>query len=79
MADEVLNGWGEWSRHVLAELERLDRSVKEVDACGRRLEAELASLRAEVRVKSGVWGLLGGAIPVIIALLVKYLSARPGG
>jgi hypothetical protein len=37
----------------------------------RKMEVELAMLK----VKSGVWGLIGGAIPVAVALLVYFLTS----
>lgn len=66
------NGWNEWSRHVLAELKRLSDGQKEyqekADAAFLDLKVEIANLK----VKSGVWGLVGGAIPVAIGLLVSF-------
>ena len=70
------NSWDEWSRHVLAELKRLsdksDRLDKKLDEGLLQMAVEIAKLK----VKAGVWGLLGGAIPVIIGLLVWLLETR---
>lgn len=74
------NGWNEWSKHVLAELERLnvcyeqlnekfDKKIGEVYDRINQLHTEVAMLK----VKSGIWGLLAGAIPVAIALIIYYL------
>ena len=46
------NGWHEWSRHVLAELERLNVNCE-------RMQKGMESLRLDVamlKVKSGLWG-----------------------
>lgn len=58
--------WQDWAEHVLAELERL--SSKQDD-----IQQELTSIReaiAELKVKAGIWGLIGGAIPVTIGFVV---------
>lgn len=65
-----LNGWNEWSRYVLKELERLN-------TCYEQVRIELGNIKTEVtmlKVKAGFWGLLGGAIPIAIALLIGLLK-----
>lgn len=64
------NGWNEWSRHVLAELERLNGCYSEIDKALQKIHVEIAMLK----VKSGMWGAIGGSIPVIVALIFWYLS-----
>ena len=59
------NGWNEWSRHVLAELERLNDCYNKLDTKMNRLFTEVAMLK----VKSGVWGAIGGSMPVIAGVL----------
>ncbi len=61
--------WEEYQRLVLQKL-------KEHDACFNKLSDEVAVLRADVKalnVRSGVWGLIGGAIPVVILILLEVL------
>ena len=63
MSDDV-NGWNKWSKHVIVELERLN-------GCYTTLDNKLDDVRIEIaklKVKAGVWGAFGGAIPVAIAL-----------
>lgn len=64
------NGWHEWSRHVLAELERLNGvcELMRVDIAKVRIDI------ARLQVKAGVWGLIGGSIPVIIALILWMMK-----
>ena len=69
MVNENINGWSEWSKYVLAELKRLDNSC----AC---LEKDLQAANLEIailKVKAGIWGVLGGAIPVIIGLAIYFI------
>ena len=80
---EKLNEWG---FHVLKEIERLSAlaekgatkedcielatSIKEVRECVHACKREVAVLK----VKAGVWGLLGGMITVGVTLAVAFLS-----
>ena len=70
------NGWNEWSRHVLAELKRLsdgqDKYQEKTDAAFLDLKVEIAKLK----VKSGLWGLAGGAIPVAVGFLAYFLKGN---
>ncbi len=63
------NGWHEWSKFVLAELKRLNRCYANLDKNMNKLFTEVAMLT----VKSGVWGLLAGCIPVVIAITIYFL------
>ena len=58
--------WNKWSKHVLLELKRLGECQKTHGELLVSIRTEIATLK----VKSGVWGLLGGAIPVAIGLAI---------
>lgn len=80
-SEQEINGWQEWSKYVLKELERLNACTTELTNKNSALMVELAETKLKfsneitrLKVKSGTWGLLGGAIPVAIMLAVKYLS-----
>ena len=77
------NGWNEWSRHVLAELHRLNDCIEAIpksfnlkvdyiNLALKRIEIDIAKLQ----VKSGVWGAIGGMIPVVIMLLVMWYKSH---
>jgi len=70
-------GWNEWGRYVLFELKR-------IGTCYSNLDAKVEDIRttkidkliedvATLRVKSGVWGILGGAIPVVLTLSIYLI------
>jgi hypothetical protein len=64
------NGWNEWSRHVLKELERLNTNYE-------NLQEEISLVKIEIamlKVKAGVWGLVAGAIPVAIGIVLQILK-----
>jgi hypothetical protein len=66
------NGWNEWSRHVLAELERLN-------ACSRDMNEKLTKIQVDIgmlKVKAGMWGVIGGCIPVIVMLAISFLNHK---
>ncbi|MBW1812509.1 MAG: hypothetical protein JRJ39_02205 [Deltaproteobacteria bacterium] len=64
------DSWYVWSKHVLMQLETDGK-------CLRELKESITKLRVEVgqlKVKSGIWGLIGGAVPVAIGLAVWLLK-----
>lgn len=75
MPDDTPRGeWITWSRHVLAELERLGSCYERLDSRVNDLQRDLAVLKAEFRIKSSLWGLLGGAVTAAIAIAIKLVS-----
>jgi len=65
-----LDTWNEWSRHVLKELERLNASTGDIYEKVNQVRIEIAMLK----VKAGIWGAIGGAIPVVVALAMWILK-----
>tara|TARA_R110000824_G_scaffold113930_2_gene264025 strand:- start:475 stop:681 length:207 start_codon:yes stop_codon:yes gene_type:complete len=68
MADDS-GDWREYKKLVISEIDRLSGHIL-------GLEKKIDHLRSDVvmlKVKSGMWGLLAGLIPVTIALLTKSL------
>lgn len=94
MNEDQKSGWNEWSRHVLAELHRLNdqhssiedqiESLKKnfsdkVDSIKDNLHQEIQTLHIEIatlKVKSGVWGLMGGLIPVLLMVLMEIFLKK---
>jgi hypothetical protein len=72
-----IDSWNEWGKHVLAELERLSSSCVVIDERVQRIDARVRGIEIEIgmlKVKSGVWGLVGGMIPVLIGITLMILS-----
>lgn len=65
------NGWKSWGNHVLVELERNEAAHKEIILRLNSIENSIV----ELKVKSGVWGMLGGAIPVAIGLAIYLVKS----
>lgn len=78
------DGWAEWSRHVLAELERLnecyialdntlDRKIGDLTTRISRLETSVSSEIEKLKVKSGVWGVFGGVCSILVIIAIRLL------
>jgi len=66
------NGWNEWSRHVLKELDRLNGCQGKIEKDIKKISVDIATLK----VKAGVWGAIAGLIPSVLALI--YLLTKKG-
>jgi hypothetical protein len=68
--------WQQWSKFVLAEMKRLHEQIESLDRKIDGLKDEqISQLKVEIamlKVKSGVWGLIGGLIPVAVILIVEF-------
>ena len=66
------NGWTKWENHVLLQLKanREEHGIilKEIVQIGKDVST--------LKVKAGVWGLVGGMIPTIGLLLFVVLRAK---
>lgn len=64
------NGWPEWSRFVLKELERFNECYEAQTKLIQAIQIEVAMLK----VKSGIWGFAAGFIPsvgILIYMIIK--------
>ncbi len=68
--EQTSGGWGEYQRLVLSELGRLNDNMEERDKVIQGIQVQLATLQ----VKAGVWGLIGGAIPVVITIAIYLIT-----
>lgn len=80
MSTDSTNGWHEYKQLVLRELERLTQEIRHerqnykqgMSGVYERLievEKEIATLK----VRCGIWGMMGGLIPVVTSLLISKL------
>jgi hypothetical protein len=78
MSTDSTNGWHEYKQLVLRELERLTQEIRHernnykqgMSGVYERLievEKEIATLK----VRCGIWGLMGGLIPAMTALMLS--------
>lgn len=64
------DGWDQWRNKVLADLKAINAKIDRIDGALDRVRIDLAVTRTELRIKSGLWGALGGLVPVLMALLI---------
>ena len=68
------NNWKEWKNYVLQKLDSLEKCYGNIDEKVNKIAIDIAGLK----VKSGIWGLIGGAIPVVIGLAIWFLRSKNG-
>ncbi len=66
------NGWNEWSKFVLNELQRLNVNYENLTSQVQRVQVQIATLK----VKSGIWGVIGGSIPIMVGVLIWLLRTK---
>jgi division protein CdvB (Snf7/Vps24/ESCRT-III family) len=71
------DGWDQYAKHVLAELQRLSSSseahAEALNDTKMEFVKEMQAVRVEIamlKMKAGVWGLVAGAIPPICMILL---------
>ena len=72
MTPQDANGWDKWQNHVLAELERLNGWLGTIQKTQNEIQSEIAALK----VKSGVWGFVAGALPSAAAFVWYMLKGK---
>lgn len=61
------NGWSRAEKYVFEELQRLSSNIETLHGRVTEVKVEMGRLQ----VKSGVWGLVGGALLLLPVLLFK--------
>ncbi len=70
-----MDGWEKYQVHVIAELKRLNGCLDKMDTKLDSLSTELTTLK----VKSGFWGAISGAITGIISVFFIFITFIRGG
>ena len=71
MSDD--NGWDEHKKLVLHELQCLKESTKEITNAVVGIQITLEGLKTAFRIKSGIWGIIGGCVPIALALAAYFV------
>jgi hypothetical protein len=66
------NGWNEWSRHVLAELKRLDDNQNQMNKNLADMQTDIKVLFVRISITATIAGIIGGLIPVLIVVASKF-------
>ena len=70
------NSWAAWHHHVLKELERTSECLAGIKRDIADLKESTAREIAVLKVKSGVWGVIGGAVPILILLGLWVIKSK---
>ena len=71
----ALNGeFNEYKRLIVYELKRLSDAIKELDRKERKNRDDIII----IKVKAGIWGLIGASIPTIIAIALLLIKSELG-
>mgnify|MGYP003626413235 FL=1 len=80
-SETTSNGWNEWSKHVLLELNRLNTLYSQLtDALQERNDAinkEIQDMRVELatlKVRASMWGALAGLVPAMIVIATFLIN-----
>jgi adenosine/AMP kinase len=65
-----VESWENWRFHVLSEIKRANDNFALLTAAVASLHVETAKLQ----VKSGIWGVIGGMIPVIVVIAIQKIK-----
>jgi len=68
--------WKKHSEYVLEELKRLSRCYESIEKRLTDLTTEVKVEVAKLKVKSGVWGIIGGFLPFMLGLLLFYFRGK---
>ena len=64
--------WSQWEKYVIEELKRHQDDHREIQRQLTQITVDIAALK----IKAGVWGLIGSAIPVVGVVLYEILTKR---
>ena len=65
------NGWSKYEKMVIDKLDDHDDKFSGIEDKLTQIQVDIATLK----VKAGVWGGIGGLIPVVIAIVMFYATA----
>lgn len=71
-----VNGWDENRKLVLHELSALKCDTERIFEKLDGISMEITTLKIELRLKSGIWGVIGGSIPTLIMIIIYLVFKR---
>ncbi len=70
MAGVDENGWAQYQKLVMEKLDDHDDKFSNIDNKLTQIQVDIATLK----VKAGVWGGIAGLVPVVLGLVLFYVS-----
>ncbi len=69
------NGWREYQKLVLAELENLNKGLKELGIKVSKMEIQAAIMNTKQKASMTLYGAIGSAIPVMVGLAIWLIKS----
>ena len=60
------NGWKEWRRHILAEIQRLNNNLEKLETRNSEYMLKTSIELSRLKVWSGVYGAVAGVVAAIV-------------
>ena len=74
MAEKKPNGWDEWKNYVLTKTEENGEKIESLEATVNKSTLKITAEIATLKVKSGIWGAIGGLVPVVILIGLAFIG-----
>lgn len=83
--DDSTNGWNDWSKYVLIELQRLDKSLHDLDTASDAMASAAAldkvretiqSMATEIAILKLKAAMIGAAAGIIVSIVLTYLRTK---
>ena len=70
MAGVDENGWAQYQKLVMEKLDDHDDKFSNIDNKLTQIQVDIATLK----VKAGVWGGIAGLVPVVLGMVLFFIS-----
>lgn len=73
--------WDAYRIYILETISRFNKDLDDIKKLQASLVQDISGVKAEIaglKVQSGVWGLIAGSLPVLIAMLSKWILSGGG-
>jgi hypothetical protein len=68
---EEQEDWSDYKKFVLYQLEQYESEISDLDDKITNLAVVVSSLKVKVGQRAAMWGILGGALPVVAYVLIR--------
>ena len=78
MDDELImadtNGWNQYQKLVMDKLDEHDEKFTNIESKLTQIQVDIATLK----VKAGVWGGIAGLVPVVLGIVLFFVTQTDG-
>lgn len=70
MTEQKQDGWNEWAKRVLGDIERIDNKLESIINNVASLRIEIAVLKAKAAMLGVIWG---AVVSIIVSVVTAFL------